>query len=482
MVLLLKNRYFIAGFTLTLIIAGLFYIFLTRNDKVDTNHIIDEVIILNASSQTNIHQKLRVLRGETPEKGLLIFIADQSNSKKSISYAKQFASLSYYVAIIDNESLLDSSLNNDEKCLNIALKLSELSAQLHTYYKLDANELPILVGTETSSATLYAALTQAEEHKFHAAVSINMQPKLSTRNNLCNSQAFSSIENKELKLIPVKRVPTSFYIFQDQSASPEAIKFTENIGNIKLTISTDKKQNAQAEAIQILQWLDPRLADQISSDASDSDLPLIEIPTDGQQASVDQTTTESLAIILTGDGGWAEIDKNIARILAEKGIPTVALDSLSYFWKSRTPEETAKDVEAVMNQYLKKWNKKNVMLIGYSFGADVLPFIANNLSAEAQHKISLITLLGMGKTAAFEFRLSSWMNADTNENRLPIMPEIAKMKWANTVCIYGVDDEAANCLPTSELGVKIIQMTGDHHFDKKYDELVQHIIESNKSN
>lgn len=485
MVSISKNKLIAIGLGVAFILTSLIYIGLIKNPTTHTDHIIDEYINLNAK------EKLRILHAENPEKGLLIYIADQPQAKTAGEYAKQFAALSYYVAVIDNELLLSAPANTSEQCVDIAKKITAFSKQLQTHYNLDEDELPILVGSNQSSATVYAALAQAEKHTFHAAVSINLTPQLKSHSTLCKQQTFTTPQKQELELTAVKRLPTSFYIFQDQNTSADSISFAKNVGNAKLTVVDDKKQTAQAEAIQILQWLDPRLEDQISSDASDSDLPLIEVPVLEEQAkdqTVEQQSTEqkiiakdSLAIILTGDGGWAAIDKNIAKILAAKGIPTVALDSLSYFWKARTPEETAADIEAVITQYLEKWNKKNVMLIGYSFGADVLPFVANRLTTEAQHKVSLIALLGMGQTAAFEFRLSSWMNSDTHPNRLPLLPEIAKMKWANSICIYGVDDVAANCSPTAELGVKIISMTGDHHFDEKYDELVQHIIDSEKS-
>ena len=40
---------------------------------------------------------------------------------------------------------------------------------------------------------------------------------------------------------------------------------------------------------------------------------------------------------------------------------------------------------------------------------------------------------------------------------------------------------AANCLPVATHGVKAISMSGDHHFDEKYDELVKHIIDNQKA-
>lgn len=477
MFFLLKNKSFLLKsflliVTIAVILAGLAFSQLKKQPP-DFTKLIEEQITINDQ------QKLRILRKGNPKKGLLIYIT-QGRNNTTEEYAKKFSELSYYVGIVDNQALLNSTTNQNSHCLNIAEKLSDISSQMQTHLSLNTDDLPILVGTDESAASIYVALAQASEHKFHAAVGINFSTAIDAHSPLCEQETFSQAnEEKKSQLIPVKRLPTSFYIFQNKelNSSLADAKFAEKVSNIKLTVTDDKKQSAQAEAIQILQWLDPRLVDQISSDSSDSDLPLIEVGVDLAQLS---KKTDSLAIILTGDGGWAEIDKNIAKILAEKGVPTVALDSLSYFWKVRTPEETAKDVEAIISQYLEKWNKKKVILIGYSFGADVLPLVANNLNTDIQGKISLIALLGMGKTAAFEFRLSSWMNADTNPNRIPILPAIEKMKWANSICIYGIDDDAANCLPTEQLGVKIISMPGDHHFDEKYDVLVQHILENEK--
>ncbi|GGY72367.1 virulence protein [Cellvibrio zantedeschiae] len=468
MQLSLKRSLLIAGIILALLVAGFIYLFPGNTQPAITNQIGDEQVKLSNN------ETLQVFRAAKPEKGVLIYIADKSHDNKIADYAKQFASLSYYVAVLDKDALLSSPANTETHCLDLAKKIGDINTQLQKHYQLDDEELPILAGTDQSSAVVYAVLAQAEGHKFHAAVSINFSTDLKVHTALCEQEKFVNTD----KLIAIKRLPTSFYVFQDTNAPAESAKFAENIGNVKLTIAADQKQNAQAEAIQILQWLDPRLADQISSDASDSDLPLIEVPV---TESANIQASESLVVLLTGDGGWAEIDKSLAKILADKGIPTVALDSLSYFWKQRTPQETAKDIEDTISHYLDKWNKKRAILIGYSFGADVLPFVANNLTTETQQKISLIALLGMGKTAAFEFRLSSWMNADKNPNRLPILPEFGKMKWANTICIYGVDDDAANCLPTAELGVKIISMPGDHHFDERYDELVQHILDNEKA-
>lgn len=468
---LLKYKFTLAGLLISLLLAIFFYITTQARTQTENNAIIDNIVTL-----TN-QQKIHVVHSQKPEKGLVLLIDDTNKTENN--YAKKFAELSYYVAIVDNQELLKSATNsgNNNSCLNLAQKLNELSLELNS--KFTQRNLPILVGIENGAATLYAALAQAEKKTFHGAVGVNFTPQLNIHSPLCNQEAFSShADSSLLTFKSLNRLPNSFYIFQDKNLSTNSTtrEFANAISNAKFTIANDMDETPLSEAIQILQWLDPRLADQISSDAGDSDLPLIDVNT--AQDKIDATQT--MAILLTGDGGWAEIDKELAKILAAQGIPTVGFDSLSYFWKPRTPLTTSQDIERVITQYLEKWNKKHVILIGYSFGADVLPFIANNLSAQTQEKISLVALLGMGKTAAFEFRLSSWMNADKNPDRLLISPEIEKMKWANSICIYGVADTAANCLPIEHLGVKAISMSGDHHFDEKYDELVKHIIDNQK--
>jgi type IV secretory pathway VirJ component len=62
-------------------------------------------------------------------------------------------------------------------------------------------------------------------------------------------------------------------------------------------------------------------------------------------------------------------------------MPVVGLDSLRYFWKERTPRAPPGDVDLILRHYLAAWDKQIVVLIGYSQGADILPFVVNRLPA-----------------------------------------------------------------------------------------------------
>ena len=119
--------------------------------------------------------------------------------------------------------------------------------------------------------------------------------------------------------------------------------------------------------------------------------------------------SQDFALLLTGDGGWAGLDQELAARLAAQGVPTVGLNSLKYFWTERSADQTARDVARVLHHYLSAWNKQRVLLVGYSFGADVLPFVVNRLPPELRARIASVSLLGIDAHASFEVRISDWV-------------------------------------------------------------------------
>ena len=60
---------------------------------------------------------------------------------------------------------------------------------------------------------------------------------------------------------------------------------------------------------------------------------------------------ERIAIILTGDGGWAGLDIAVADQLAKRGIAVVGLNTLKFFWQTRKPEEAADALTRIIGHY-----------------------------------------------------------------------------------------------------------------------------------
>jgi len=201
------------------------------------------------------------------------------------------------------------------------------------------------------------------------------------------------------------------------------------------------------------------------------DLPLLEVPSREEKGDI-------FAVILTGDGGWASLDRNVGETLAKQGIPVVGFNTLQYFWTPRTPDRASLDLARVLDHYLADWHKSRVLLIGYSLGADVLPFMANRLSPEQLSRVEMVTLLGPGLKAAFEFHLSDWLGGGPEQAGRPIKPELSRLKGTRVLCIFGEEEKESLCrdLDPAPDGMKCIQMKGSHHFSGNYQELTDIIL------
>jgi type IV secretory pathway VirJ component len=203
------------------------------------------------------------------------------------------------------------------------------------------------------------------------------------------------------------------------------------------------------------------------------DLPVIEVAAQPNGASSD-----AFAIIMSGDGGWAGLDKDIAAALSAKGIPVVGLDSLRYYWSPRTPQGLAADTDRMIRYYLSHFGKKRVLLIGYSQGADVLPFAVNRLPEATKNTVALTAILGMSEHALFEFHVSSWIS-DSNSGPATL-PEVNRITGMPVLCIYGEDERDSLCPKLDATKIIVVKVKGGHHFDGNYAALADEILAAAK--
>jgi type IV secretory pathway VirJ component len=117
----------------------------------------------------------------------------------------------------------------------------------------------------------------------------------------------------------------------------------------------------------------------------------------------------------------------------------------------------------------------DVLLIGYSFGADVLPASYNRMSPAMQSAVVQISLLGLAEKASFEFHVSSWLGL-IGSDALPIAPEVARLDAAKVQCFCGQEEDDSLCRNPVLAGAELIETTGGHHFDGDYHALAHRII------
>ena len=181
----------------------------------------------------------------------------------------------------------------------------------------------------------------------------------------------------------------------------------------------------------------------------------------------------------SGDGGWAALDQGVTRYLADNGLPTLGVNSLSYFTTKRTPAGAAADLAQALRSYERLWGRSKVTLIGYSFGADALPAIIPQLPADVRGQIGRLVLIGAGPNGDLQFHPTSWLNIATPDS-YPVRPAIAALSGLKITCVYGDQEKADICASLPDSEVAKVRLPGDHHFNRDYAALGAAVLKASR--
>jgi len=206
-----------------------------------------------------------------------------------------------------------------------------------------------------------------------------------------------------------------------------------------------------------------------------SDLPLVQFP--ARPGPADPPPPAPTGVVLvSGYGGWARLDQELAETLAAGGYPVAGLNALRYFWTPRTPDSAAPDLERICRHCLGVWRVRQLVLVGYSFGADALPFMVNRLPPDLRGRIPRVVLVGLGATASFEFHLSGWLGRGPRGPELPVLPELRRLRGPRVLCVDGAQDPG-RLGPELDPGLaRRILLPGSHHFAGDYRGLARVVL------
>lgn len=210
-------------------------------------------------------------------------------------------------------------------------------------------------------------------------------------------------------------------------------------------------------------------AQQRSQDTSSvADLPLKEMP-----AGKPCTT---LALFMTGDGGWASLDRHVVADLTAHGISVIGMNSREYLTHAKTPDQVGRDVARIVRRYMNEWNCESLIISGYSRGADLAPFAVSRMPADLRQKLLLVAMVGLSEYAGFEFHLIDIIAAPHRKSDQPTLAEIAKLSGVKMLCVYGKDEEDSGCRGAPPGAMQQVVLPGGHHFNDEFDQLGDLII------
>lgn len=420
-----------------------------------------------------------------PPRQVVLFVSgDGGWNLGVISMAERVRDLGALVVGLDIRAFL-KSLEAARGCAYPAGSLEELSRVVQQHRGLPAYQRPILVGYSSGATLVYAALAAAPPETFAGAISLGFCPDVELHNALCRSRGLELDPRAghvgwDLRPFPGLSVPWAVLQGEiDQVCAPAPTRaFVAATGSARLYslpkvghgFSVPRNWEPQfLEAYQSIAGAPAREeAARPSSVPGVEDLGLVEVHA---RAGAERGL---MAVILTGDGGWAEIDKGVASGLAQAGVPVVGWSSLRYFWTPRTPEGAAADLARVIEHYATAWKKERVLLVGYSFGADALPFLVNRLPAVARARVAGVGLLGLSDTAAFEFHVSSWLGGGGDPQR-PTAPEVGRLTVPVT-CVHGANEGDSGCLALKGGAARVLAVGSGHHFGGDYPRLAELLL------
>ncbi|HLW24057.1 MAG TPA: AcvB/VirJ family lysyl-phosphatidylglycerol hydrolase [Steroidobacteraceae bacterium] len=417
----------------------------------------------------------------TPSRVALVLSAERGWDDAGAAIATVLAEQGALVAGIDLKEL-EASFAADRGCGFPDGDLENLSHFIQAYRQLPSYEAPLLVGYGGGATLAYAMLVQAPAHTFSGALTLGFCPATSWRVPLCAGAGLRSTPRAHppgLIVQPTAALHDPWVSLEGEHEACNAHDFIAAVRGAaravlplpRLDRAIDAGRLAPLRAAYLSLAREPAGERLPPPPAALGGLPLIEV----SAQPVPQAPSD-LAILISGDGGWAGLDKAVAQALAAAGIPTVGLDSLRYFWSARTPEGLAGDLDRIIRYYLAALGKQRVLLIGYSQGANVLPFALNRLPAATRARVALTALLGLSEHALFEFHVSSWVAE--NSSGPSTLAEIDRIATGSVLCIYGEDEKDSPCPRLDPGRFKIMKLAGGHHFDGDYAALARKIIES----
>jgi len=368
------------------------------------------------------------------------------------------------------------------KCAYPPGELEGLSQFIQRKLGIRIYRVPVVVGYSSGASLAYVAMAQTPINAFVGAVGLGFCPDLALTKPLCRQGALTTapqFDTDHWRLEPIDKLVAPLEILQGQADElckvDDVEAFMKQVGNANVT-SLPKVGHGFSS---VSEWFPTfttaydaidakRPTEAPPSSAALAGLPLIERPIESKG--------NTFVVMLSGDGGWSTLTEKVTTELNETGYPVVGWNMLKYFWSAKTPEHAAGDLATIIRYFAKTWHKDQVVLAGYSMGADVLPAIVNRLPIAEQQRVRSIVLMAPERSTDFEFHLGGWLQHIPKDAQ-PIAPEVAALPdGVRMTCIYGSDEaERSLCtqLDSNKATLTLKALPGAHHFDGNYEALAK---------
>ncbi|CDZ32287.1 Virulence factor family protein [Neorhizobium galegae bv. officinalis] len=368
---------------------------------------------------------------------------------------------------IDFPSYIKSLAADDGDCIYMVSDIEDVSQQVQRRIGNSQYRHPIVAGIGEGGALALAMISQSPNATIEEAIAVDPLAGIPLAKQLCTPASKQKVGDRTVYGFDDGALPSVVTIIStataDTAGKAHGLRLKQDHPEVELSNSSETSDVALSQA----------LAARIAA-AGRTNQPL-DLPLNVLEAKPAMNT---MAVIFSGDGGWRDLDSEVGGYLQSQGIPTIGLDSLRYFWSERSPQATADDLAKIIEHYRRQWGVQNVLLVGYSFGADVLPATYNLLPAEDRARVKQITLLGLSHEVDYEISVTGWLGVSGDGKGGDPMTDIVKIDPKLIQCVYGTDEDDDPCPTLKDKGVEVVPIEGGHHFDENYQALGKRIRDS----
>ena len=181
-----------------------------------------------------------------------------------------------------------------------------------------------------------------------------------------------------------------------------------------------------------------------------------------------------VALFFSGDMGLRfGMGPHVTHALATRGIPVMGVNSPTIFGRHRSRAEVDGLIADAVRGALARAHADRVVLIGQSFGSDVLGTGAARLPADLKSKVAAIVLVVPGQTVFFRADPTNLAYHGTPDAQA--LDAARTLSWAPLTCIYGARETDSLC-PLLAAPMKRIALPGGHFLGNDANRLIATIV------
>ncbi len=391
-----------------------------------------------------------------------------------IEFAKSFAGKNTVVIGVDILTYYGQLRPRKADCYMVASDFVELATAIEKKYNFTGYIPPVVMGYSSGATLVYGVLAQARPGTFIGGISVGFCPDIELPVKLCQTNGLTEkviTEGKRYHFLPDARLGNPWIVLQGKKDKicnfdtvADFVKKTVDAELIALpetghdfSRSTDFMPQWKQAYNELLVKYQAKEAENVPAKKFDH-IPL------NITKEKNPVISAPVALLFSGDGGWFSFEQSIADRLGAYGIPTIGIDTKKYFWNRKTPEKCASDMAEILNYYGKEWGKTQFMIIGYSQGAEIVPFLVTHFPDDLKSQVLSAVMLSPEISTDFEIHISNMLGLGSRQNTYNVVEEINKMPKITAICIFGAGERTPVPGLLKGTFVKISLIPGDHHY------------------